>query len=71
MIGPERISPIIVIQIVSNDKLEVDTAPQRKAHIGGNHVTGLMSVKTANNDGKCFLETLDVLVTIPTSLWFF
>ena len=71
MIGPERMSPKTVIKRVFKDRLEVDTAPQRKAHIGGNHVTGLMSVRTANKEGKCFLETLDVLVTNPTFLCLF
>ena len=39
---------------VSNEILELETAPHRNAHIGGNQVIGFISIIIENMDGKVF-----------------
>ena len=63
--GPERIRPMSVMIIVSNERFELETAPQRKAHIGGNHVMGLIRVIIAKIEGKFLSGTLDAVVINP------
>ena len=37
---------------VSNEILELETAPHRNAHIGGNQVIGFISIIIDDGDGK-------------------
>tara|TARA_B100001996_G_scaffold350581_1_gene310042 strand:- start:2219 stop:2419 length:201 start_codon:yes stop_codon:yes gene_type:complete len=56
-----------VIHKVLSDKFELETAPQRKAHIGGNHVTGLMSANMAEKEGKVLSGSLEAVVIYSVS----
>ena len=67
IIGPDSRSPTSVIHRVSSDKFELETAPQRKAHIGGNHVTGLMSANMAEKEGKVLSGSLEAVVIYSVS----
>tara|TARA_Y100001934_G_C11768047_1_gene502384 strand:+ start:286 stop:462 length:177 start_codon:yes stop_codon:yes gene_type:complete len=51
-IGPDKINPIIKMIDVSNEILELETAPHKNAHIGGNQVIGLISTTIDDIDGK-------------------
>ena len=50
-IGPDNINPINNSIDVSSEIFELETAPQRNAHIGGNQVIGFIRVIIDDMDG--------------------
>lgn len=56
--GPDRNRPAIVIPKVANERFELDTAPHRNAHMGGNHVIGFIKVNIDPGEGKRFEANL-------------
>mgnify|MGYP005670772131 FL=1 len=51
-IGPDKINPINNMIDVSNEIFELDTAPHKNAHIGGNQVIGFIRIIIDDMDGK-------------------
>ena len=47
-----KINPINNMIDVSNEIFELDTAPHKNAHIGGNQVIGFISIIIDDMDGK-------------------
>tara|TARA_B100000902_G_scaffold150292_1_gene146810 strand:+ start:296 stop:484 length:189 start_codon:yes stop_codon:yes gene_type:complete len=50
-IGPDNINPINNSIDVFNDIFELETAPQRNAHMGGNQVIGFIRIIIDDMDG--------------------